>query len=282
MPVDASERTCSAREGPESLQEVPDRGRGRPVARLPDGRLPATGQSLAGAWSGRIAEQRLEDVAQDDIGELTDDRVAGREVASSRRGQVGDGLALGPLDHLVELRRHEAPQGGEERDRGGLGERQAIELVAGQPADPIDHGGHSLGGRRRPADRAPGGGRPVGPAGRPGRSTGADPVGALAVVAAAQLRVAQPVVGDVDPLRELEGVGAGDIRVVLAQETTPRKVDRLGAGVAGHPETGIQVVAGEGLAWRHDGDIVVVRPGPSRYAQAMRPMAGGESRRGSP
>ena len=121
-----------------------------------------------------------------------------------------------------------------------------------------------------------------GPAGRAGRSTGADPVGALAVVAAAQLRVAQPVVGDVDPLRELEGVGAGDVRVVLAQETTPGKVDRLGAGVAGHPETGIQVVAGEGLAWRHDADIVVVRPGPSRYAQAMRPMAGGESRRGSP
>ena len=228
------------------------------------------------------AEQRLEDVAEDDIGKLTDDSVAGREVASSRRGQVGDRLALGLLDHLVELRRHEAPQGGEERDRGGLGERQAIELVAGQPADPIDHGGHSLCGRRRPADRAPGGGRPVGPAGRPGRSTGADPVGSLAVIAATQLRVAQPVVSDVDPLRELEGVGAGDVRVVLAQETTPRKVDRLSAGVAGHPETGIEVVAGERLAWRHDGDIVVVRPGPPRYAQAMRPMAGGESRRGSP
>ena len=270
------------REAPESLQEVPDRCRGRPVARLPDGRLPATGQPLAGSWPGRIAEQRLEDVAQDDIRELTDDRVAGREVASGRTRQVGDGRALSPLDHLVELRRDEAPERGEERDRGGLGEREAIELVACQPAHPLDDRGHPLGGRRRPADRPPGGGRPVGSAGRAGRSTGADPVGALAVVAAAQLRVAQPVVGDVDPLRELEGFGAGDIRVVLAQETTPRKVDRLGAGVAGHAKTGIQVVAGEGLAWRHDGDIVVVWRGPPRYAQAMRPMAGGESRRGSP
>ena len=206
-------------------------------------------------------------------------------VARSRRAggrQVGDRRALGPLDHLVELGRHEAPERGEERDRGGFRERQAIELVAGQPADPLDDGGHPLGGRRRPADGRQAVAGPVGPAGRAGRPTGADPVGALAVVAAAQLRVAQPVVGDVDPLRELEGVGAGDVRVVLAQEATPGKVDRLGAGVAGHPETGIQVVAGEGLAWRHDGDIVVVRPGPPRYAQAMRPMAGGESRRGSP
>ncbi len=273
------ERTDTLRgKGLKSLQELPDRVRGRPIARLPDSRLPATGQSLASARSGRIAQQRLEDVAEDDVRKLTYDGVAGREVASRCRRQVGDGRALGPLDHLVQLRWHEAPERGEERDRGGLRERQAIEFVAREPAHTLDDRGHPLGCGRRPADRTPGRGRPVRPTGRAWRSTGADPVGALAVVATTQLRVAQPVVGDVDPLRELEGFRPGDIRVVLAQEATPGQVDRLRAGVAGHPKPGIQIVAGEGLAWRHDVDIVVVRPGASRYAQAMRPMAGGESK----
>ena len=53
--------------------------------------------------------------------------------------------------------------------------------------------------------------------------------------------------GDVDALGELEPVRAGDVRVVLAQEPAPGELDRLGTGVAGHTEAGIQVVAGQRL-----------------------------------
>ena len=69
----------------------------------------------------------------------------------------------------------------------------------------------------------------------------------LAVVASPQLRVAQPVMGDVDALGELEPVRAGDVGVVLAQERPPGELDRLGARVTRHPEAGVQVVAGERL-----------------------------------
>ena len=50
--------------------------------------------------------------------------------------------------------------------------------------------------------------------------------------------------GDVDALGELEPVRAGDVGMVLAQEPAPGELDRLGTGVTGHTETGVQVVAG--------------------------------------
>ena len=155
-------------------------------------------------------------------------------------------VALGPVDDGIELGRDEPSERGQERDRGGLRERQPVELVAREAADALDHGIDALGGRRWPARP---GARPSG-LGRAGRAAAAPPrpdaVDVLAVVAAAQVGVAQPVVGDVDPLRELEGVGAGDVRVVLAQQAAPGEVDGLGAGVARDAERAYRSSLGMG------------------------------------
>jgi hypothetical protein len=73
-------------------------------------------------------------------------------------------------------------------------------------------------------------------------------------------------VRDVDPLRELERIGAGDVRMVLAQEAAPGEVDRLGTRVVRDPEPRVQVIGRQRWAWRHDHDILVVAPTLPRYA----------------
>ena len=70
------------------------------------------------------------------------------------------------------------------------------------------------------------------------------------VVARPQVGVAQPVVGDVDPLRALEPVRPGDVGMVLAEERAPGDLDDLGARVDGDLEAGVEVVGGErGTGW---------------------------------
>ncbi len=70
------------------------------------------------------------------------------------------------------------------------------------------------------------------------------------VVACAEVRVAEPVVGDVDPLRTLESVRPGDVGMVLAEERAPGELDDLGARVDGDLEAGVEVVGGErGTGW---------------------------------
>ena len=60
--------------------------------------------------------------------------------------------------------------------------------------------------------------------------------------------------GDVDPLGELEAVGAGDVGVVLAQQGPPGELDGLRARVARYAEAGVEVVGRERRAGRHVAD----------------------------
>jgi hypothetical protein len=65
------------------------------------------------------------------------------------------------------------------------------------------------------------------------------------VVSGAQLGIAQPVVGDVDPFRPLEAGIARDIGMVLTEERAPGDLDDLGPGVDRDLEPGVEVVGGE-------------------------------------
>jgi len=47
------------------------------------------------------------------------------------------------------------------------------------------------------------------------------------VVARPEVRVAEPVVGDVDALRSLESIRPGDVRMVPAEERAPCQLDDL-------------------------------------------------------
>ena len=85
----------------------------------------------------------------------------------------------------------------------------------------------------------------------------------IGVVPGAEVGVAEPVVGDVDPLGALESGIAGDVGVVLAQERSPRELDDLGAGVDRDLEPGVQVVRGDRGAGRH-AEILVVSSGAGR------------------
>ena len=150
----------------------------------------------------------------------------------------------------LEVRLDELAQRGEERDRRWFGQRQAIELVGGQPADAFDHERDPLGRRRWASDGPPRRrGRPVGAC--PRWAPAADADGALAVVATPEIGIAEPVVGDVDALGQLQAGRSRDVRMVLAQQRPPGQLDRLGAGIAWHAEAGVQVVCGEGRAGGH-------------------------------
>ena len=73
----------------------------------------------------------------------------------------------------------------------------------------------------------------------------------LVVVPRAQLWIAQPVMGDIDPLRALETGRPGDVRVMLAQERAPGDLDDLRARIDGDLEAAVQVVGGERRARWH-------------------------------
>jgi hypothetical protein len=71
------------------------------------------------------------------------------------------------------------------------------------------------------------------------------------VISGAQIRIAQPVMGDVDPLRALEAVRACDVGMVLSEERSPRELDDLTARVDRDLESRVEVVRGKGWAWCH-------------------------------
>jgi hypothetical protein len=73
----------------------------------------------------------------------------------------------------------------------------------------------------------------------------------LPVIALAEDRVRQPIVGDVDPLRELETVGTRDVGVMTSKEGPPRDLDRLEARVDGHLEASVEIVEWELRSRRH-------------------------------
>ena len=66
----------------------------------------------------------------------------------------------------------------------------------------------------------------------------------LPVVPRSQVRVAEPVVGDVDPLGVLEAVRPGDIGMMASKEGAPRDLDRLARRVGGQLESRVEIVAG--------------------------------------
>ena len=252
VPVAASAgRSSASRPRSRSSRPRPRSSPGR--SGLPDGRLPATGQALAGPQTGRVAEQLLEDVAEDDVGEPADDRVADRQARAGGRRQGRD------APPARRPRASASSSGGTNRRsvaRNAIGAGSAS--ASRSSSSPVSRPTRSttaatrsavVGGRRtvRRGRR----GRPVGVPARGATARRGCRSASLAVVAAPQVRVAQPVVGDVDALRQLEAVGSGDVRVVLAQQRPPGELDRLGAGVAGHAEPGVQVVGGEGRSGRH-------------------------------
>ena len=151
-----------------------DRRRRRAVARLADGRLPAARQPLAGRERRRVAEQLVEDVAEEMSASSPDDGVADRRVAPAASGRSRDGRALGVVERDLELGRDEPPERGEERDRCGLRERQPVELVGREAADPLEDGRDplrpSVGGRR-----TVGAGPGHGPGRAPGRRDATEP-----------------------------------------------------------------------------------------------------------
>ena len=90
----------------------------------------------------------------------------------------------------------------------------------------------------------------------------ADP--ALAVVSVAEGRIAEPVVGDVDALRALETLGAGNVGVVETEQRPPGDLDDLGTRIGGDLEASVEVVGGCRWAWRHR-RILLSAGAPARY-----------------
>ena len=151
------------REAAQPLEQRSDRCRRWSVARLTDRRVPATREALARPDRCGIAEDLLEGVPQDDIGQPSDDRVADRRGPPRGRWQVGDRRPLGHVELAFQFRRDELAKRGEERDRGRFGEGESIEFVAGQPADTLHDRRDKLSRGRRPAHRSAGGAVHSGP-----------------------------------------------------------------------------------------------------------------------
>ena len=192
----------------EALDEGADRVAVRAVARLTDGRLPATRQALAGAVAERLAEQ------------LVEERRRGRAPSRSPRPRHGPRATRGRrIEPRVDGRLHRVERGelvgrqepGDRRaegDRCRLGAREPVDLVGLERGDPVQEAGQGLGriertvadGRAAPGGlRAPGVTESRPPVSRTDRRSAT-----LVVVAGPELGVAEPVVGDVDPLRALE------------------------------------------------------------------------------
>ena len=189
----------------------------------------------------------------------TASRVAGRRRRAAVAG--GDDVALGAVQGLGHLGRDEPAEGREEGDRGRLSERQPIELVApSRPTRSTTAATRSstvagAGERRRAGPWRPRP-RPRSARARDRRDRRPLPREALPVVAGPQLRVAQPIVRDVDPLRGVQGVRPGHVRVMgpeearhatsiastLASRGTPSRAYRSSDGSGGR---------GAVMAWWH-------------------------------
>jgi hypothetical protein len=253
------------REAPHSLQDVQDGGRGRAVARLTHRGVPAPRQPLPGPCARRLAKQFVEGVADHDVGELARHRILDGGFAARSRGEALHRGAFRVIERGLQVSRHEPTDGREKGDRGPLRESESVQFVHGQPSDPVHDDRDTLRDRGDAADDRPDG-WPF--AVQPG--TGPEVDGsrhALAVVPAPQFRVAQPVVGDVDPLGEVQCGRPGDIGMVASEQPAPGDLDRLRTGVVRDTEPDVEVIGGEWGAGRHRSTIVVATGPVPRYAR---------------
>ncbi len=153
------------------------------------------------------------------------------------------------------LGRDEPADGRHERDRRRVGEGQPVELVHAEDAHPIQEPGDGLRRVGLPAPRARralrGSAWLVRGVTRTAATADDSRQATLPVVPSPEGRVAQPVMGDIDPLGRVKAIGTGHVGMVLSEQGTPGKLDRLRAGGDGHLQAGVQVVGRERRAWRH-------------------------------
>ena len=98
----------------------------------------------------------------------------------------------------------------------------------------------------------------------------------LAVVARAQVRIGEPVVGDVDPLRRCRRRRPGDVGMMALEQRPPGDLDGLGRGVGRQLEPSVEVVGREHRASHRAiaGRGPLGAPtGPKRPAAGMPPCA---------
>ena len=131
-----------------------DDGRGRTVARLTDGRVPATGQAFPGARRPPGSPSSSSSVSPRPRARragrhgIPDRRVATR----GRRRCVRRRRARRRPGSRLQVRRHEPSERRQEGDRGRFGEAQAGPVHRGQSPDALDHGRHPLRDRAGAAD----------------------------------------------------------------------------------------------------------------------------------
>ena len=261
-------RECSQAGLVEAREPAPQRPDGlavRAVPGLAHGGLPATGEALPGATAERLGQQGIQEGAEHQLRGVSVDRVADRG-AFGGRWQSCRHRGLDRVERVGLGGWQELPDRGAEGDGRRLGEGETVELGRRQRLEPREEPFHSRalidGAARSRLGAVSGMPRVVAVAAGPD----AVPEAMLAIVVGAQARVGQPVVGDVDALRDLEAALPRDVGVVPPQERPPRHLDRLDAGIRGDAEAGVQVVGGERRARGH-GPLILV----GRYAPEMRP-----------
>ena len=274
----------------------------RPVARLVQRRVPGPQQAVPRAAPERVGQHVVQERGQHQLRGHAQQPLAQPHLGPPVGRDPADQLRLDGGERRQGVVGEEPADRGQERDRGRLRGGQAVQLVGREPRDPVQEprqpfgrvaadqvgpGGPAMPGRCRGArarlarPRHPRRARAVSGPPDPRRRRDPQPE-PLLVVAGAQVRVAQPVVGDVDPLREVErrGVLAGDVRVVALEERTPGELDGLGRCVDRHLEAGVQVVVGDQLG-RHAAQSTraALRPatGPCRSGTPRRPRSAGSS-----
>ena len=136
----------------ESRDEGADRDAVRAVARLPDGRIPAPREPLAGPLPERLAQQLVEEGAEHELGP-----VAPRPRRAPQGGRRPPDRAAPSIAVLHRLERGRLLRGQEPGDRRAEGDRcrlgagQPVDLVGLERRDPVEEPGERLGriGRSR-------------------------------------------------------------------------------------------------------------------------------------
>ena len=245
-----------------------------PVPRLVQARVPRPQQPVARAAAERLGEQVVEERRQHELGGDAEQPLAQPDLRPAVGRHAADELRLGVGER--GLARPARGTGGPWRGtRSAAAPRRPAgpaRPASGAPTRARNRARRSAGSprtRSTPRRRAarPGGGR----RGRPGAArrgtrgrrgaaraalvvTGARP-SASASYRARSVGVAQPVVGDVDPLRPVERrvVAARDVRVVALEQRPPGDLDRLGRRVDVDLEPGVEVVVREQAAGHASG-----------------------------
>lgn len=227
-------------------EERTDRRAIRSVPRLTHGRLPATAEALPGSASEGLGQQLIQERAKDELRGIRPYGVPDGRTRGRTRWQPAIDLPFHRRERRLPLFWQKPPDRRTERDGRRVGDGEPVELVLGETCHAIEELGDDVlrpprwrwapPPRRRPA---------LAWSARPGRSTGSASDPSLAVVTGTQLRNAQPVMGNVDPLRLIEAVLSGDVRVMSTQEGPPGDLDRFGGSVRRQFEPCIQVVVGQ-------------------------------------